>query len=82
MQTNNQTTEGKDPQQTTDKASLDDAACSVSDSLEDDEDIADEHPTVCCKFCHTAVREDTAHIHQDGWVGDECCWDERLRSTE
>lgn len=37
---------------------------------------------VTCKFCGKDARADTAHLHQDAWVGDECCWDERLRSTE
>jgi hypothetical protein len=37
--------------------------------------------TVTCKLCHQEVPSHTAHLHQDGWVGD-CCWDERLRSTE
>jgi hypothetical protein len=37
---------------------------------------------VLCKFCHKDVPMATAHAHDGGWVGDECCWDERLRSTE
>lgn len=41
-----------------------------------------EPETVVCKFCNKDVPADTAHLHQDGWVGDECCWDERLRITE
>jgi hypothetical protein len=41
-----------------------------------------EFETVTCKFCHKQTRADTAHLHQGAWVGDECCWDERLRSTE
>lgn len=40
------------------------------------------YPTVTCKFCGRQVSERTAHRHQDAWVGDECCWDERLRVTE
>jgi hypothetical protein len=40
-----------------------------------------ETRTVYCKFCHEAVSEVGAHRHDGGWVGD-CCWDERLRSTE
>ncbi len=42
---------------------------------------------VRCHYCHKLVPQRTAHlIHppefEDGgeaWVGDECCWDERLR---
>lgn len=35
-----------------------------------------------CKFCFQPVLADTAHRHDGGWVGDCCCWDERLRATE
>ena len=34
---------------------------------------------VQCKFCNKEVPSKTAHLIDDGWVG-ECCWDERLRS--
>jgi len=37
--------------------------------------------TVYCKFCHGAVSAAGAHRHDGGYVG-ECCWDERLRTTE
>lgn len=37
---------------------------------------------VTCKFCGKWTQASTAHRHEDGWVGDDCCWDERLRSTE
>lgn len=39
-------------------------------------------PTVECRFCQSQVPEATAHFHDGGWVGDECCWDERLRSGD
>lgn len=38
-------------------------------------------PTVKCKFCHNTTLAATAHLHQGAWVGDLCCWDERLRTT-
>jgi len=38
--------------------------------------------TVICKFCGKEVPGRTAHLHQNQWVGNDCCWDERLRSTE
>lgn len=41
-----------------------------------------EQKTVVCKFCRKETDPYTAHLHQEEWVGDECCWDERLRSTE
>ena len=37
---------------------------------------------VRCKFCGLLAPVATAHRHDGGWVGDDCCWDERLRSTE
>jgi hypothetical protein len=41
-----------------------------------------EEKVETCKFCGHHCRASTAHRHDGGWVGDECCWDERLRSTE
>jgi hypothetical protein len=35
-----------------------------------------------CKFCKDEVLLETAHRHDGGWVGESCCWDERLRMTE
>jgi hypothetical protein len=34
-----------------------------------------------CKLCGQKVDVNTAHRHQEGYIG-ECCWDERLRTTE
>jgi hypothetical protein len=39
-------------------------------------------PTVTCKFCEQEVLAKTAHLHRGSWVGDGCCWDERLRMSE
>lgn len=44
--------------------------------------IVDQPEMVECKFCHLGCGKLTAHRHGDGWVGNECCWDERLRSSE
>lgn len=38
-------------------------------------------PVVVCKLCHQPALAKTAHLHQGEYIG-ECCWDERLRSTE
>jgi hypothetical protein len=27
----------------------------------------------------SGARQPTAHLHDYGWVGGSCCWDERLR---
>jgi len=38
---------------------------------------------VFCKFCKAVIdsTSESSHFHDGGWVG-ECCWDERLRTTE
>ena len=42
----------------------------------------DHSEMVVCSVCHDECAAKTAHLHQGEWIGDECCWDERLRSTE
>jgi hypothetical protein len=37
---------------------------------------------VRCCLCERLCRKTTAHLHQRKWIGEECCWDERLRSSE
>lgn len=37
---------------------------------------------VDCRFCHQPTPAHTAHSYQGGWVGDDCCWEERLRSSQ
>ncbi len=41
----------------------------------------DYEPLIVCHICSSPIDASTAHRHQEGWVG-ECCWDERLRSSE
>ena len=38
--------------------------------------------SVTCAICHRACCAKTAHLHSGQWIGDECCWDERLRASE
>lgn len=45
-------------------------------------EIEPEPETVTCKLCGEEAPVKTAHRHSGGWIGDECCWDERLRRTE
>jgi len=43
----------------------------------------DEHyATAPCCTCGEPCLLSTAHLHQGQWIGDECCWEERLRSSE
>jgi hypothetical protein len=49
------------------------------DSFDYDEPDEDQ---VLCRFCQRQCSAGTAHSYQGGWVGDECCWDERLRSSQ
>ena len=37
---------------------------------------------VFCKICQKLCLRRTAHRHHNGWIGDECCWDPRLRASE
>lgn len=46
------------------------------------EKIKEKVKRVRCKFCGKLCVVRTAHLHDGKWVGDECCWDERLRATE
>jgi hypothetical protein len=34
-----------------------------------------------CSLCGKEISPKTAHVHHDRLIGDECCWDERLRMT-
>ena len=38
--------------------------------------------TVVCQCCEKDTPSATAHRYQGGYVGENCCWDERLRSSE
>jgi hypothetical protein len=49
------------------------------DSFDYDEPAGD---LLLCRFCQRQVPAKTAHLYQGGWVGDQCCWDERLRSSQ
>lgn len=37
---------------------------------------------VACSLCHEPCDASTAHLHQGRWIGDQCCWDERLKASE
>lgn len=37
---------------------------------------------VQCSVCGKQTSAESAHIHQDSYIGDNCCWDERLRASE
>jgi hypothetical protein len=59
----------------------------MSAGLEDcpDTDCGWCHPEVnmvTCSLCHAETPESTAHLHQGEWIGDSCCWDQRLRASE
>jgi hypothetical protein len=46
------------------------------------EHMRESNAVVTCKFCGNEAPEAASHLHQGTWVGDACCWDERLRTTE
>lgn len=37
---------------------------------------------VTCSICGKRALKRTAHLHQNEWIGDECCWDDRLHASE
>jgi hypothetical protein len=41
-----------------------------------------ERISVRCALCGRPCLARRVHQHQGTWIGDECCWDERLRVTE
>lgn len=43
---------------------------------------ANKLPAVRCNLCHKLAQTNTAHLHQNHYIGDECCWDEQLRASE
>ena len=46
-----------------------------------DMELARDNVKICC-ICGNFCDAVTAHIHQGQFIGDECCWDERLRASE
>ena len=42
----------------------------------------DRYASVRCSICGKLASASDAHVHQGGWIGDECCWEERLRRSE
>jgi hypothetical protein len=38
--------------------------------------------SIKCSICGNLCNTKAAHLHQGEYIGDECCWDERLRSSE
>lgn len=44
--------------------------------------VDDAEHFVTCKFCGHLAPMKTAHLHEGQWVGEACCWDERLRATQ
>lgn len=53
--------------------------------LKEADDEADENELaekIMCSVCSELCLVKTAHLHQGEYIGDECCWDERLKSSE
>jgi len=51
--------------------------------IEGDEDVPNpDNQFVKCSLCKNPAKAKTAHLHQGEYIGDECCWDERLRASE
>ena len=55
------------------------------DEDEDDDgekEDAEDDGCIDCAVCGKRTSMLTAHLHQGVWIGDDCCWDERLRASE
>lgn len=63
--------------------STDEAYDENGDSVDPD-DIQEAHMALwqVCKLCSQPCLLRTAHIHQGDYIGDECCWDDRLKASE
>jgi hypothetical protein len=69
-------------------------ACKSSTDMDEQTDAAwDEierqlvqqrHPGLfcICSICHQPCLLRTVHLHRDEYIGDVCCWDDRLKASE
>ena len=46
------------------------------------ENFKRRYAKVICSACQQNCLARTAHHHQRQWIGDGCCWNEQLRSSE
>lgn len=58
------------------------SGCMELDTWQQMLENADDSEAVTCKFCGEKALAATAHLHDGEHVGEECCWEERLRATE
>lgn len=49
---------------------------------DEDKGYAPVPVSMVCSMCKQPCLTYNAHLHQGEYIGDECCWDERLRTTE
>jgi hypothetical protein len=59
-----------------------DCASKLNDFYGDNPALAKSGVGIPCSVCGKCCDPSTAHLHQGKWIGDECCWDERLKSSE
>lgn len=55
--------------------------CPSCGAIESTATVCPEHDTVTCSLCSEEAPIASAHMHQGKFIG-ECCWDDRLRTTE
>jgi hypothetical protein len=55
---------------------------SVDEIIQEEDDFIQEEDEgmVFCSICGQLCLQQNAHIHQGDLIGDECCWDEHLKS--
>lgn len=65
-----------------DEVNNDDTNLGYWDWVEHQIESNDEDILITCALCGNSAVSKTAHLHQEQYIGDECCWDERLKSSE
>lgn len=46
------------------------------------DEVQEKSSLVICSLCKNFCEVGTAHLHQDEYIGNDCCWDERLKASE
>lgn len=63
-------------------ASVEDFIVSEEAEEEEEEEYDYWAKRLTCSVCGELCLQDTAHLHDGVWIGDECCWDDRLHGSE
>lgn len=48
----------------------------------DEYEVVESKKMIECSLCGKPCEGKTAHLHQGEYIGDDCCWDPRLKASE